>query len=188
MPEMQLIMERTSAEATELGARGEPAAARRVLADGIRQLRELKRQLTATERIIRAHYQDARQQNRQSGQTIGLFVGSKGRGALARGRAAGARGLAAQQANELRPYAQAKLDVDNAIAHLDTMRARLAAASPAPDRYFGSAPSARAAAPSAPPGWHPDPFGRFEWRWWDGTGWTEQVARSGVRATDHIGR
>lgn len=31
----------------------------------------------------------------------------------------------------------------------------------------------------APPGWHPDPRGRHELRWWDGTQWTLHVADSG---------
>lgn len=29
--------------------------------------------------------------------------------------------------------------------------------------------------PSPPPGWHPDPAGRFRERWWDGTRWTESA-------------
>lgn len=30
-------------------------------------------------------------------------------------------------------------------------------------------------------GWHADPFGRFDQRWWDGTSWTEKIraGRSG---------
>jgi len=26
-----------------------------------------------------------------------------------------------------------------------------------------------------PPGWHPDPSGQQEWRWWDGTRWTDHT-------------
>ncbi|MEZ5408855.1 MAG: phospholipid scramblase-related protein [Acidimicrobiales bacterium] len=37
---------------------------------------------------------------------------------------------------------------------------------------------------AAPSGWHPDPFGRHEYRWWDGTRWTEQVASHGQQGTD----
>ena len=36
----------------------------------------------------------------------------------------------------------------------------------------------------APPGWYPDPFGRHEHRWFDGTQWTDQVASHGKQATD----
>jgi len=37
---------------------------------------------------------------------------------------------------------------------------------------------------AAPSGWHPDPFGRHEYRWWDGTRWTEQVASHGQQGVD----
>ncbi len=37
---------------------------------------------------------------------------------------------------------------------------------------------------AAPSGWHPDPFGRHEYRWWDGTRWTEQVASHGRQGVD----
>jgi len=39
-------------------------------------------------------------------------------------------------------------------------------------------------APTTPAGWNPDPFGRFQWRYWDGTQWTDQVASDGAQATD----
>jgi uncharacterized protein YxjI len=35
-----------------------------------------------------------------------------------------------------------------------------------------------------PPAWHPDPFGRFESRWWDGGQWTEHVSRAGQAFVD----
>jgi uncharacterized protein YxjI len=35
-----------------------------------------------------------------------------------------------------------------------------------------------------PQGWYPDPFGRHETRWWDGTRWTEHVASHGRQSTD----
>src|SRR5687768_3796421 len=31
------------------------------------------------------------------------------------------------------------------------------------------------------PGWHPDPFGRLPFRWWDGTAWTAYAADTAVR-------
>jgi hypothetical protein len=34
------------------------------------------------------------------------------------------------------------------------------------------------------PGWFPDPHGRHQHRWWDGTAWTDQVADGGVTSTD----
>jgi uncharacterized protein YxjI len=47
----------------------------------------------------------------------------------------------------------------------------------------------RAAVPFAivstnPPAWHPDPFGRFEARYWDGERWTEHVSRAGQTLAD----
>jgi hypothetical protein len=52
-----------------------------------------------------------------------------------------------------------------------------------------SAPESRPAAPPGPPvlpppGWHPDPSGRFHYRWWDGTVWTSQVSLSGQHLID----
>lgn len=40
------------------------------------------------------------------------------------------------------------------------------------------------ASAAAPPGWYPDPWGRAEWRWWDGRQWTPAVATSGSGWTD----
>jgi hypothetical protein len=36
----------------------------------------------------------------------------------------------------------------------------------------------------AVPGWHPDPYARFELRYWDGSAWTEHVSTGGATATD----
>ena len=54
-----------------------------------------------------------------------------------------------------------------------------------------SAPSAVSALvpappPASPPAWAPDPHGRYELRYWDGTAWTEHVSRGGVQATDPV--
>ena len=35
-----------------------------------------------------------------------------------------------------------------------------------------------------PPGWHPDPYGRFELRLWDGARWTEHVSSGGVEQVE----
>lgn len=34
--------------------------------------------------------------------------------------------------------------------------------------------------------WHPDPFGRYELRYWDGSAWTEHVSTQGRQATDSL--
>ncbi|MCB0987027.1 MAG: DUF2510 domain-containing protein [Acidimicrobiales bacterium] len=51
------------------------------------------------------------------------------------------------------------------------------------------APSPALAAQASAPvgGWFPDPSGRYESRYYDGTAWTEHVARAGVQSTDPIG-
>jgi hypothetical protein len=36
------------------------------------------------------------------------------------------------------------------------------------------------------PGWHPDPSGRHQHRFWDGTTWTDQVADNGVTGVDPL--
>ena len=38
--------------------------------------------------------------------------------------------------------------------------------------------------PDATAGWHPDPLGRHEHRYWDGTQWTEHVSSNGKQAVD----
>jgi len=40
--------------------------------------------------------------------------------------------------------------------------------------------------PPPPPVWSPDPTGRFELRWWDGTRWTEHVSTAGRESTDFL--
>lgn len=39
---------------------------------------------------------------------------------------------------------------------------------------------------TTPPGWHPDPSGRHQHRFWDGSGWTDQVSDDGVTSTDPV--
>ena len=41
-----------------------------------------------------------------------------------------------------------------------------------------------ASSTAAPAAWYPDPSKRFELRYWDGSEWTEHVARGGQQFTD----
>ena len=42
--------------------------------------------------------------------------------------------------------------------------------------YAGWAPVPPNPSPGmVPPGWHPDPSGQQQWRWWDGTRWTDHT-------------
>ena len=54
---------------------------------------------------------------------------------------------------------------------------------------YGAQPQ-QAAQPGAsggnPAGWHADPTGRNEQRYWDGQGWTAHVVRGGVQASDPV--
>jgi hypothetical protein len=50
----------------------------------------------------------------------------------------------------------------------------------------GEAPAAVPAAAATPAGWNPDPSGRHQHRWWDGTRWTPAVADNGVTSDDPI--
>jgi hypothetical protein len=58
-----------------------------------------------------------------------------------------------------------------------------------PGAYYVPAPVAQAPvapAPVAPASWHPDPTGRFEMRYFDGTAWTEHVVRGGQQSIDPV--
>lgn len=48
------------------------------------------------------------------------------------------------------------------------------------------APSLAPARSSTPAGWHPDPSGRHQSRYWSGTKWTQHVADNGVSSTDPV--
>jgi hypothetical protein len=53
-----------------------------------------------------------------------------------------------------------------------------------------AAVNAQGAAPGAPPaaaGWYPDPRGRFDQRYFDGTAWTDHVYRGTVQSIDPQG-
>lgn len=49
------------------------------------------------------------------------------------------------------------------------------------------APWAVAPPPASPGGWHADPAGRHEQRYYDGQAWTEHVVDAGVQSTDPLG-
>ena len=52
------------------------------------------------------------------------------------------------------------------------------------DNATTTAPSPTPSASASPPEWAPDPHGRHELRYWDGTVWTEHVSSGGVQTTD----
>ncbi|MDQ1709845.1 MAG: hypothetical protein QOG49_1230, partial [Frankiaceae bacterium] len=48
-------------------------------------------------------------------------------------------------------------------------------------------PQAAPAQAGPPAGWHPDPSGQFEQRYWDGSQWTEHVAHQGQQGVSALG-
>jgi hypothetical protein len=48
----------------------------------------------------------------------------------------------------------------------------------------GGDSAATAVNPAVPAAWYKDPSGRYELRYWNGTAWTEHVARDGRQFTD----
>lgn len=62
--------------------------------------------------------------------------------------------------------------------------------SPVTSSPVASSPVAPAPTPTptpasaTPAGWYADPSGRYELRYWDGSAWTEHVARNGQQFTD----
>lgn len=52
---------------------------------------------------------------------------------------------------------------------------------------WSSAPATAVAQGGPPPGWHSDPYRRFELRYWDGSRWTPHVSTRGVAAQDPVG-
>jgi hypothetical protein len=49
---------------------------------------------------------------------------------------------------------------------------------------FPSTAQVTTSSTAAPAAWYPDPSKRFELRYWDGSEWTEHVARGGQQFTD----
>ncbi|MEI7591870.1 MAG: DUF2510 domain-containing protein [Actinomycetes bacterium] len=59
------------------------------------------------------------------------------------------------------------------------------AASPPPPVVAPTVPDVSVVIPTAQ--WAPDPHGRFELRWWDGSAWTSQVSAAGKISNDPLG-
>ncbi len=71
-------------------------------------------------------------------------------------------------------------DIARLVSRRNELRARVAAQGPATAK--SNAASATNASPNAD--WYPDPSGRFSWRYWNGSEWTDAVARNGVTYSD----
>lgn len=74
-------------------------------------------------------------------------------------------------------------------AEFDAKKAQLLGLSPASASVAlaGAATVNAPTPPVGPEGWHPDPSGRHELRYSDGTQWTGHVSDSGTQSTDEVG-
>ena len=69
------------------------------------------------------------------------------------------------------------------VAGSTTSSATVATSSTAGDAGYAASAGA-SATPAVPAAWYKDPSGRYEMRYWNGTAWTEHVARGGQQFTD----
>jgi hypothetical protein len=178
---------------------------KRVLTAAQRDLRDVKRRLTEEERDLKLQAQQVRAKIAGQGQLLGLFVGSKGRGALSHGRASQRQSLAKKEASAITPYRKVKAAIDQQINQLqhqkeivDTELAKLGpatrltasrsvtgASKPVPETQALSPPPPPPPPPPPTPAvWAPDPYNRHELRYWDGLRWTEHVSDKGDPGTD----
>ena len=68
------------------------------------------------------------------------------------------------------------------IVYLTSIRPKVAAAQEGGGRAGPGAPPPPP--PSVPPGWLPDPSGRHQLRYWDGSAWTANVSDGGNQSTE----
>ncbi|NCX79496.1 MAG: DUF2510 domain-containing protein [Actinobacteria bacterium] len=70
-----------------------------------------------------------------------------------------------------------------AVTTAGTPSATTVAAASSSDAGYAAGTGATAT-PAVPAAWYKDPSGRYELRYWNGTTWTEHVARGGQQFTD----
>lgn len=69
------------------------------------------------------------------------------------------------------------------VGSVSTPSATTVAAASSSDAGYAASTGATAT-PAVPAAWYKDPSGRYEMRYWNGTAWTEHVARGGQQFTD----
>ncbi len=79
--------------------------------------------------------------------------------------------------------ANAPADNSTGWAAVGTQAASSVTPSASPSGPSASTPVA-ASTPAVPADWYPDPSRRYEYRYWDGTKWTDNVSRAGVMYKD----
>ena len=89
---------------------------------------------------------------------------------------------------EVAPYPTAKTDHTITTVNPGSAAAQPVAATPASSASASSGASGATGAasnvPNPPANWYPDPSGRFERRYWNGSKWTEHVANGQNQAID----
>ena len=175
---------------------GKQADAKKMVANGQKELRAIKAEVVAEEREVRAQFAAAKLKTGQAGQTVGLFMNSKHRGQMARARAAGKRSIAQQQQDAMNEYRHMKAAIDSAVLQLDRIKLDIDlgkfdgdnadTATEAPSTFAPPTAIAPQTPPAAPAHWAVDPTGRYEHRYWDGSQWTEHVSTQGKQSTDPL--
>src|SRR5262249_10938235 len=131
------------------------ADAKRVLTDGQRFLRDLKREVAAIEGEVRAWYRQERVSVKQRGQFAGLITSSESRARAARRRQIARRDLAQRQHDDIEPYRRVRTRIDEFVSSLDREKANI-------DRAKADSRAGVTIAPE----WLPDLSGRHELRFW----------------------
>lgn len=70
------------------------------------------------------------------------------------------------------------------VAPYPGMHRETTVSTPPPDQPAVSRETTPVAAQNIPANWYKDPSGRFELRYWNGTGWTEHVSTGGSQSID----
>jgi hypothetical protein len=162
--------------------------AKKMIANGQKELRAIKAGVVAEEREVRAQFSAARLKTGQAGQTVGLFMNSKHRGQMARARAAGKRSIAQQQQDAMDEYRRVKAAIDNGILQLDRIKLDidLGKFGEGSETAIVERQRTLETPPASPARWAADPTGRHELRYWDGVQWTEHVSTAGSQSTDGL--
>lgn len=168
----------------------EVRAARRYIADGIRELKAVKQRCGYAIADIRTAARTQRTDIAGTGQVAGTLIGGGVRRAMSAGRGVARRRISELELEASQPYKEIARLADESILQLQRLRSAVDdAASMDDDDDDGDGdgdavlPEANVVA-AASAAWHPDPYGRYELRYWNGSQWTGHVSSGGVVGRD----
>ena len=172
------------------------------------KLRQFRSECSEAVRQIQAATAVQREKVARSNAVAGIagaFLGSKSRAVIARGAAADRRKVTSTVRSMAQPYRDLSAQLSAQLQDLARRRAEIGlviatAQQPArsaesiatqttrsqPLRGIASIPPGPAGPGVNPPRWANDPTGRNEYRYWDGSSWTNHVSNSGVVGTDSL--